>query len=400
MELAGIICECDPPHAGHAYLLGQAKESSDAVVCLLSGPFCQRGTAAVLDKHARAQMLLSTGADLVLEHMFPFAAAGTEVFADSGVAALSGIGATSLWFGSECGDLQKLIRAAEITATESFRSAYADACKRSDRGTAAVYFDLLAKFCGQDAPTDPNDILGIGYLKAIRAEKSGMIPHIVKRTGSAFDAVDLPASGAPSATALRRLLLDGETERVLPYLPNDTCREILRRELRAGRAPVSLSRAETAILGLLRLSDINTFCRCAELEGGLGERILKAAREATSYADLLSRVATKKYPDARIRRGILFGLLGVTDADLSAPPAYLGLLGCSETGRGVLASLRRRKTLPIVSAKSSVPKTPAAQAAWKVESRAASLVSLCYPTPVSEADLLRRWFMDFKSDQE
>ena len=397
MELAGIICECDPPHAGHAYLLDTAKQSSDAVVCLMSGPFCQRGTAAVLDKHARAQMLLSMGADLVLEHMFPFAAAGTEVFADSGVAALSGIGATSLWFGSECGDLQKLIRAAEITATESFRSAYADACKRSDRGTAAVYFDLLASFVGPDAPVGSNDTLGVSYLKAISAQKAEMIPHTVKRTGSAFDAIDLPASGTPSATALRRLLLDGETERVLPYLPNDTCREILRRELDAGRAPVSLSRADAAILGSLRLSDINTFCRCAELEGGLGERILKAAREATSYADLLSRVATKKYPDARIRRGILFGLLGVTEIDLAAKPAYLGLLGCSETGRKVLAQLRRRRTIPVVSAKSSIPKTSASTAAWEIECRAAALVSLCYPTPVSEADLLRRWFSDQKT---
>ena len=400
MELAGIICECDPPHAGHAYLFEQAKQKSDAVICLLSGPFCQRGMAATLDKHARAQMLLSMGADIVLEHPFPFAAAGAESFASSGVAALSGIGATALWFGSECGDLKKLTRAAKTVASDSFQSAYTDACKNSDRGTAALYFDLLTKFCGSDAPTEPNDILGIGYLKAIAIQKSGMIPQIVKRTGSAFDAEELPKEGSPSATALRRLFLEGETDQVFPYLPNDTCREILRRELDAGRAPISLSRADAAILGALRLADPDVFCKADELDGGLGERILKCAHEATSYADLLSRVSTKKYPDARIRRGILFGLLGVKEADLSAKPAYLGLLGCNETGRKILAQLRHRKTLPIVSAKSSIPKTPEARSAWEIECRAAALVSLCYPTPVTDADLLRHWFTDFKSNQE
>ncbi len=394
MELAGIICECDPPHAGHACLIDRARQESDAVVCLLSGPFCQRGTPAVLEKHARAQMLLSMGADLVLEHPFPAAAAGAERFASSGVAALSAAGATSLWFGSECGDLSLLRRAARLTASDEFRVTYAAACKGSARGTAAVYFDLLQKRLGQDAPTLPNDTLGVAYLRAIDAQQSGMIPHTVRRTGSSFDEIELPENGAPSATALRRLLLDGQAERVFPYLPNDSCREILRRELDAGRTPISLDRAGSAMLGLLRLADPEKFCRCAELDGGLGERIRNASREAVSFADLLDRVATKKYPDARIRRGILFGLLGVTESDLAAPPAYLGLLGCRERGQKVLAQLRRRQTLPIVSAKASLPETAAARAAWEIGRRATALVSLCYPTPVSEADLLRRMFSD------
>lgn len=397
MKIAGIICECDPPHAGHAYLLHRAAQESDAVVCLLSGAFCQRAAPAVLDKHARAQMLLSMGADLVLEHPFPSAAAGAEAFARSGVAALSGIGVTSLWFGSECGDLDLLRGAAEKTASASFQTAYADACKNSRRGTADLYFDLLRTVCGASAPVGPNDTLAIAYLKAISSLQADVTARTVKRLGSGFSDADLPENGFPSATALRQLLLSGAADRVYPCLPNDACRDILRRELDRGMAPISFAKADSALLGLLRLCDPEKFRSCAGLDGGLGERILKSAAEATSFADLLSRVATKKYPDARIRRGILFGLLGVTAADLVSSPAYLGLLASGPVGRKILSRVRKTdgiSAVPVVSSRSAIPRTPAAARVWEMENRAAALISLCYPSSVSAADLLRRWFVN------
>ena len=44
MSVAGIICEYDPLHTGHAYLMEQARRAgAEAVVCALSGNFTQRG---------------------------------------------------------------------------------------------------------------------------------------------------------------------------------------------------------------------------------------------------------------------------------------------------------------------------------------------------------------------
>ena len=38
MKTVGIICECNPFHAGHGYLIAQAKASgADAVIALMSG---------------------------------------------------------------------------------------------------------------------------------------------------------------------------------------------------------------------------------------------------------------------------------------------------------------------------------------------------------------------------
>lgn len=79
------------------------------LVCAMSGNFVQRGDAAVAHKHARAEMAVRCGADLVLELPTPWAMASAERFAAGGVALLTSTGVVShLAFGSECGNLTAL----------------------------------------------------------------------------------------------------------------------------------------------------------------------------------------------------------------------------------------------------------------------------------------------------
>ena len=77
MKICGIICEYNPFHNGHAYLLDEARKQSgcDAVVCVMSGDFTQRGEMAVLDKYTRAKHAVLAGADAVIELPVPFACA-------------------------------------------------------------------------------------------------------------------------------------------------------------------------------------------------------------------------------------------------------------------------------------------------------------------------------------
>lgn len=48
-----VICEFNPFHNGHKYLLERAREKTDAdaTVCFMSGNFVQRGDIAFCDKH-------------------------------------------------------------------------------------------------------------------------------------------------------------------------------------------------------------------------------------------------------------------------------------------------------------------------------------------------------------
>ena len=94
MAALGMICEWNPFHLGHAWLLRELKRCySLPVVCVMSGNFVQRGEPAVAEKRARAEMALRCGADVVFELPTVWAMASAERFARGGVALLRRAGA-------------------------------------------------------------------------------------------------------------------------------------------------------------------------------------------------------------------------------------------------------------------------------------------------------------------
>ena len=98
MKIAGVICEYNPFHRGHAYHLAEtrARTGCDYIVACMTGSFVQRGEAACLSKWTRAEMALRSGADAVFELPALYAIRTADVFARGGVAILSGIGADVL----------------------------------------------------------------------------------------------------------------------------------------------------------------------------------------------------------------------------------------------------------------------------------------------------------------
>ena len=80
MPVFGVICEYDPFHLGHRWMLEQLHRQGP-VVCAMSGCFTQRGEFAAVNKFARAEMAVRNGADLVLELPTPWAVSGAERFA-------------------------------------------------------------------------------------------------------------------------------------------------------------------------------------------------------------------------------------------------------------------------------------------------------------------------------
>ena len=120
MPVFGVICEYDPFHLGHRWMLEQLHRQGP-VVCAMSGCFTQRGEFAAVNKFARAEMAVRNGADLVLELPTPWAVSGAERFARGGVELLRKTGlVTHLAFGSECGNLEALQRVEACLSGESF----------------------------------------------------------------------------------------------------------------------------------------------------------------------------------------------------------------------------------------------------------------------------------------
>ena len=88
----------------------------------MSGDFTQRGEPAVLEKRIRAKHAVQSGADLVAELPLPYAAAGAKDFAEGGVKLLEKMGCTHICFGSECGNISLLEKAAELIDSDSFNN--------------------------------------------------------------------------------------------------------------------------------------------------------------------------------------------------------------------------------------------------------------------------------------
>ena len=104
----GIICEFNPFHSGHKYLIDSIK-SDGAVICVMSGNFVQRGEFAIYDKFKRCGKALENGADIVIELPCVYSLMSAEGFANAGVTLLEKAGIVDeIAFGTECDDINKL----------------------------------------------------------------------------------------------------------------------------------------------------------------------------------------------------------------------------------------------------------------------------------------------------
>ena len=266
MQAAGAIIEYNPMHMGHVHLLQEIRRQLGAdtpVVCAMSGNFVQRGDFAIVGRRARACAAVQSGADLVLEVPLPWAVASAERFADGGVQVLLGTGLVShVAFGSECGDADALLEAAECLLSRPFQEELRRGLKEG-RSFAACRQRAAERLLGPEKAAlleSPNNILGIEYCKSLLRRGSSVQPLTVPRVGAAHDEVGTEGPVA-SASAIRALLQAGERETALSRM-TPTMRQAYEEEEAAGRAPVLRETCEDG--NCLALDDGDT-CACPQM---------------------------------------------------------------------------------------------------------------------------------------
>ena len=211
MRASGVICEFNPFHTGHAYLLSRMRElvgEEGLVVCAMSGRFVQRGEAAMADPYLRAETALSGGADLVVELPLPFSAASARQFAAGGVAVLAGLGCVdTLCFGAEAADVELLTRLAALLDTEDFARTLKQQLDKGVSWPAARAAAAEAALPGAaQFLAGPNNILALAYLQAMKEQNAPFAPLPVARQGAGHDSM-VPAEGFASASYLRLCIL-------------------------------------------------------------------------------------------------------------------------------------------------------------------------------------------------
>ncbi len=333
MKISGIVCEYNPFHNGHRYHIEETrKNGATHIVAVMSGNFVQRGDLAVVNKFARAESAVKCGADLVVELPVQYSLAPAELFARGAVHLLHSLGVVDeLSFGSEIGDISRLISAteamAEITNSPKIR-------ELTEKGY--TYAKAVSAVLGEVFPeaaeliSEPNNVLGVEYIKAIRHFSSDIQPFTVKRSGAAHDSGNT-CEGFASASYIRGHMGDSAA-----FLPEISA------EMISGDT-ADIYRLERVILYRLRTATLEEIKSTSDCADGLAERIY-SAKNAVSLDGFFEAVKTKRFTLARIRRIILSLLIGITKEDMRNLPPYGHIIALNGKGREIL-SLAKGKSL-------------------------------------------------------
>ena len=337
-----VICEFNPFHYGHRYLIQKARElTGETVIAVMSGSFTQRGEAAICSKFERAKTALQNGVDVVAELPAVYAVAAAQRFAGGGVAVASAFESVRyLAFGCETDDLALLQAAADAADHSRVNDAVAKEMKNGayypralEQAVRMVLGDGVA-----DVLREPNNILAVEYLRALKG--TGVKPLPIKRRGTAHDS-DKVSGNFASASKIREMLRTGEpADKLLPCVPDDVTE------------PQYLERAA---LYRLRMMTAAEWAALPEVEEGLENRLVEAVKGYNSIEEILSAVKTKRYTHARLRRIIACALLGITEALQAQPAAYVRVLGFSDAGEALLRGCR----LPVVTSAAKAMKSKA-----------------------------------------
>lgn len=235
MKTALIVAEFNPYHNGHKYIAKKAREltGADFVIALMSGDYVQRGAPAIVDRYTRAKMALSSGIDLVIALPTRYATCSAEEYAGHALRIADSIGCVDfIFFGSECGDVNRLIEAARVLAFEpdDYKKRLKEYLKQ---GMSFPGARALALPQYEDLLSNPNNILGVEYIKAILRGNYNIQPKTCMRVGVSHGSTGISENYA-SATAIREVLsgqdLDALSVDNLSACIPDAAYELLRAE--------------------------------------------------------------------------------------------------------------------------------------------------------------------------
>lgn len=361
MQVAGIICEYNPLHLGHARQLALAKSllgQDSAVVCLMSGNFVQRGYPAIVDKSLRAKAAVACGADLVLELPITACLSSAEGFAARGVEILSRL-CTHLCFGAETEQQEEIMETARVLNSPAFSPALREYLQKGLSFPAARQAALESLGASAHLLMKPNNILAVEYCKAILSQNSTLTPLPIHRPGD-YHAAD-PHPENPSATALRlKMESAGDWQSFVP----EKAREILAQGQLHTRAA-----GEKAMLYRLRTMTEEEFSALPYGSEGLWRKLMHAARRENTLEEILTAVKSKRYTRSRLDRMVMCAFLGLTEEALSQPVPYVRVLAFNETGRQILR--QQKGGFPLRHAGE-----PMAHPYWGLETRAQDLYGL------------------------
>ena len=346
-SIVGIIGEYNPFHNGHKYHLEESKRilHADYSVAIISGNFVQRGNVSVIDKWSKAEMALNNGVDLVLELPTIYSVSSAENFAYGAIKTLNALSIVDyVSFGSEIGNLETLNLFAEIFTKQP--SEYISLLNhelskglsfpKARENAALMYLNDIRKY--SNVLSSPNNILGIEYLKALKKTKSSIRPLTIKRENVQYNDISIKNNFA-SATSIREMLIKNKLSKIPYVMPKETYK-VFYNCYQKGHIVKDLSRYEKEIIYTLRKMTLEEISNLPDVSEGLENNIKNAANSCNTLEEFMNIIKTKRYTSTRIKRILVYALLGITKKDMKDSTKnipYVRVLGFNQKGKELLS---------------------------------------------------------------
>ena len=379
MSIIGIVCEYNPFHNGHQYLIDSVKKDGDTVVCVMSGNFVQRSEPAVFIKEDRVKSALMCGADIVLELPFLYATASAEYFAENAVRILSSFGCDKIAFGTENDDIMLLKEAASLLLSDELDE------KIKEKLETGVSYPVARQLAFDEYGIDidlsqPNTILAVEYLKAIEKNRFDIEPFAVKRVGAGYNELKADSKYV-SAAYIREAMKDGKD--IISFIPNSAMKNYIT-AIEKGNYP-DTEKYELAFLSVLRQKKNNDMSDTAYITENLESRIKASINEACNLTELYSLAKTKRFTHSRIRRAFLAVCFDVFQKDIDISVPYIRLLGFKETASKILGNCAKNCELPFVASYSDIKNlnSESADRVFEFENKSTAFYNLILSNPAT-----------------
>lgn len=383
MKVVGIITEYNPFHNGHKHHIHIAKEITDAdyVIAVMSGNFVQRGTPALMDKYARSLMALNNGVDLVFELPVCYATGSAEYFALGAVTLLDSLGIVDyLCFGSECGDIKVLEDTAKLlyNPTDSFQDLIYSyireglsypAARAKAVGSLLETNETTSNNSILHTISEPNNILGIEYIKALYKINSSIKPVTIKRKNAHYHDVNVMychtekdpltnESGTviSSATAIRNNIEETNNFTNLSLVKDSVPKNVYNYFTRNHNItfPITMGDFESIIKYKLLSENSIELSSYLDLSSDMADRIKNIDIINTNIQDLAKNIKTKNITMTRVYRALIHALLNIKTVDLleymeDKTIYYARLLGMKKEASHIIRKIKKSGRLPVIT---------------------------------------------------
>lgn len=329
MEIIGLIAEYNPFHNGHLYQINKIKElyPDSLIILILNGYFLQRGIISIESKETKTRLALKYGVDIVIELPFVFGTQSGDYFATYSLELLNELKISKLVFGSESNDIVLLKNIAEEQLKPDF-----DKKVKEYMNTGINYPTALNKAIGIPL-SDPNDLLGVSYIKTIIKNNYNIEPISIKRTNNYHDT--LSNDEIISATNIREKI--NSSIDITPFIPEGNINKI--------NYELFFKLLKYKIITEKDLSIYLT------VDEGIDNRLKKVINEVSTLDELINKIKTKRYTYNRLMRMFIHILIGLTKEDNIKlnNNEYIRLLGFNNKAQEYINRIKKDLNIPLIT---------------------------------------------------